>query len=214
MADVVPTILTKDPVDLETKIKSLEGLVDRVQIDIIDGVFLPENTVLIETLGSIETRLKYDIHLMVNKPEEWINRCIQVMADRVIGQVEMMGKIEGFIEEGARAGLQVGLGIDVKTLVSKIAPETYEMLDLVLIMTRKAGFEEGEFRPEALQKVREIRKNYPYLDIYVDGGIKENNIKECLKAGANYLAVGGVIWRAENLAAEVSLLKMLARSSK
>lgn len=209
--EIVPTILTRDPIDLEGKIRKLEGLVERVQIDIIDGIFLPEKTVGLEALVNIETNLKIDIHLMVKDPEEWIERCLQAMADRVIGQVEMMENQEEFIEKVIGAGLEVGLAMDLSTPVSAISEETLTKLDLVLVLTRKAGFGNFPFEEKALEKVKFLRRaGGEYLKICVDGGISEKNIQDCLKEGANILAVGGAIWRAKDIRLEIEKLKRLA----
>ena len=200
MGEIIPTILTKDPIDLEKKIQDLNGLADRVQIDIIDGLYLPEKTVLLEDLKSIDTLLKLDIHLMVKDPQSWIDRCLEVMADRIIGQVEMMTDQESFIAKAAEtAGLGIGLGLDLDTPTSAIPKDTLIKLDMVLVMTRKAGFGEFPFDGGALEKVRELRGLGFEKDICVDGGINSGNIKKCLEAGATSFAIGGAIWKSEDI---------------
>lgn len=210
MAEIIPTILTRDSGDLEEKIRKLQGEVSRVQIDIIDGIFLAERSVNIETLEDLETSLKIDVHLMVKEPTFWIDKCVKSMADRIIGQVEMMENQKEFIEKAISAGLGVGLALDLATPVSTIE-EILPNLDLVLVLSRKAGFGGGEFEKKALEKVKYLRNvGIPSLDICVDGGINEGNIKECVKAGADLLAVGGAIWKAEDISEEIRKLKSLA----
>ncbi|PIU03682.1 hypothetical protein COT44_01795 [Candidatus Shapirobacteria bacterium CG08_land_8_20_14_0_20_39_18] len=215
MSEIIPTILTNDPVDLENKIQKLSGLVNRVQIDIIDGLFLPEKTILLEDLKPIETFLKLDIHLMVKDPQSWLDRCVDALADQVIGQVEMMENQEDFITHAAEtAGLRIGLGLDIETPVSIIAKDTLMKLDSVLIMTRKAGFGEFPFEEKTLEKVRELRKMGFTKEICVDGGINSENIKKCLEVGADLLAVGGAIWNSEDIAFEIQKLKVKSQNFK
>lgn len=200
MAKIIPTILTKDLIDLEDKIKKLEGLVDEVQIDVIDGLYLPEKTIDLEALANIETSLKIDIHLMVDKPTGWIERCVNVMADKVIGQIEMVGSQEEFILKAAQtAGLRIGFGLDMGTPISVIAKDSLIKLDSVLIMTRRAGFGEYSFEEGALDKVRELREIGFMGEICVDGGINFDNIRKCVEAGADTLAIGGEIWKANDI---------------
>jgi ribulose-phosphate 3-epimerase len=211
MSEIVPTILTRDPIDLEKKIQSLSGLVNRVQIDVIDGLFLPEKSISLEDLKPIETFLKLDIHLMVKEPIVWIDRCIDVLADRIIGQVEMMENQEEFIAKAAEtAGLGIGLGLDIETPVSAIGKDTLTKLDLVLVMTRKSGFGEFPFKEKVLGKVRELRDLGFIGEICIDGGINNGNIKKCYEAGATSFAVGGAIWQAEDINMTIESLRNLA----
>lgn len=209
MSIIVPTILTNDPIDFETKINKISGLVERVQIDVLDGIFLPEKTVDLEMLGQIESRLRFDIHLMVNKPEEWVNRCKNVLADTVIGQVEMMEDQENFIIKVTEAGMEVGLGVDTKTPIEAISEESLQNLDLVLVLTRKAGFNGGDFQPSMLDKVKKLKDKTPFLKICVDGGLNESNIKKCIDAGADYLAIGKEIWSTQDLRGKLEKLRNL-----
>lgn len=207
--EIVPTILSKDPEEVEKRIKALEGKVERFQFDCLDGVFLPQRTVGLEVLRQIETPLQIDVHLMTNRPEEWVERVEEVMADRVIGQVEKMGSQEEFINSVVEAGLGVGLALSPETPVSVIE-ENLPNLDVVLVMTRQPGFGKFSFDKKNLEKVRKIRElSGEYIDICVDGGVTAQNIKKCAKAGANLFAIGGAIWRAPDIEVEIERLKKL-----
>lgn len=211
MAKVIPTILTQDPADLENKIQQLTGLADRVQIDIIDGFFLPEKTITPEDLKMIETTLTLDIHLMVKDPESWINRCIDAAADRIIGQVEMMTDQENFVAQAEQTvGLGVGIGLDIETPITAISTRIINSLDLILIMTRRAGFTDLPFDEKTLNKVGGLREMGYVGEICVDGGINSGNINKCVEAGADLLAIGGAIWKAENISESIRQLTKLS----
>jgi ribulose-phosphate 3-epimerase len=83
----------------------------------------------------------------------------------------------------------------LETPVTIIPPEILTRLDLVLVMTRKAGSIDYPFEERALEKVKNLRKAEFGGEVCVDGGINEENIKKCLEAGANLIAVGGAIWK-------------------
>lgn len=210
--EIIPTILTKDPEEVARKVSLIEGKAKRFQFDCLDGIFLPEKSVGLEILGQLETSLKIDVHLMTNQPEEWVEKAVEIMADRVIGQVEKMDSQEEFIEAVVGAGLEVGLALSPETPVS-VVEESLPKLDLVLVMTRKPGFGRFPFGEKALEKVKNIRKLAgTHLDICVDGGINDKNIKKCAQAGANLFAIGSSLWQAPDLGAEIERLKKLVGS--
>lgn len=194
MIEIIPAILTNDPEELEDKIKRVEGLARRVQVDIIDGVFANNRTVALESLEEIETEALFDVHLMVHEPDSWVERAVRALADRIIGQVEMMSDQFHFIGHVQETGSKVGLGLDLSTPVSAIDPAILNNLDVVLVMSVKAGFGGQEFNKSALEKIKALdeirsRDNTPFR-ICVDGGINLNNIAEVRRAGADEVAIG------------------------
>jgi len=205
--EIIPTILTKDEQELKRKIELLEKKVERFQFDFIDGLFLPEKTAALEVLEEVKTSLKMDIHLMTVFPENWVEKAKIIGACRLIGQIERMGSCQEFISKTTKAGMEVGLGLLPETPVKQI--ESYlSKLDLVLVMTRQAGFGRFAFDEGNLEKVRKIRKlKGKSFNICVDGGIELENIKKCAQAGASSFAVGGAIWQAENIDKKIKELK-------
>jgi len=209
--EIIPTILTKDSEEVLKKVKLLEGVSERFQFDLIDGIFLPEKSVGLDTLAEVETSLKIDVHLMTNQPEEWVERAVEAMADRIIGQVEKMDSCQEFIEQVVGAGVEVGLALSPETPVLQIE-ENLSSLDLVLVMTRKPGFGKFPFDEKTLKKVEKIRKlSGEHLGICVDGGINDKNIRRCVSAGANLFAIGGALWGAKDIGAEIEKLKKSAQ---
>lgn len=202
MLEIIPAILTNDPKELEEKIRAVArlhesyGEVKRVQIDIIDGVFANNKTVDLAAVGQIESGLGIDVHLMVREPVDWVEKSIRAMADRIIGQVEMMSNQAEFVGKVQSTGHEVGLALDLDTPVSEINPVLLFDLDVVLVMSVKAGFGGQEFDHKVLEKIRElseIRNDSGYkFKICIDGGIGEENIKQVKDAGVDEVAVGGL----------------------
>lgn len=194
MVEVVPAILTNDIEELRDLLSQAEGVVDRVQIDIIDGQFVDNKTVDPSVFENIETTLLLDFHLMVKEPKSWVERCIRAGADRIIGQVEMMSDQTQFLGKVQEVGKYVGLAVDLETPISKIDSVILNNLDVVLVMSVPAGFGGQEFNDSALEKIKELdeiraRDDTPFK-IIVDGGVSLENIRDLKKAGADEVSVG------------------------
>jgi len=194
MIQIIPAILSNDIKEVGEKLAQAEGVGGKIQIDVIDGVFANNKTVDPSALEFIETDLKLDFHLMTKEPIDWVERAVRGMADRIIGQVEMMTDQVGFVGKVSEVGLSVGLAIDLPTSISKLDPTILTNLDVVLVMSVPAGFGGQEFDRRALAKIKEldeirIRDDTPFK-ICVDGGINTNNISDVVKAGADELVIG------------------------
>lgn len=202
MAEIVPTILTSDINEFTKKINLVSNAVPRVQIDIVDGKFAPKKTIDLEGMRDLADmgNLRLDLHLMVDKPEDWINRAIELLPDRIIGQIEMMTDPKEFIDRVVKGGAETGLALDLETPVGSLSDEYYHMVDLILILSVKAGWGGQEFDQRTLRKIEEIKKIVGDLvKVGVDGGLTETNIKLCKDKGADIFYVGGSFWSAENL---------------
>lgn len=181
MVTIVPTILAKDANEFKETLEKVWGLVKRVQFDVIDGKFAPTETVAPEVLKDIDTIVEFDAHLMVEKPEEWINRCVESGITGVYGQVEKMGDIPKFVGDAQAAGMRVGLAYDLETSIEGL--ENYvDNIDGVLLMSVKAGASGQEFDESVLDKIKQVRSLSKTVKIIVDGGLNVENIKKCFAA--------------------------------
>ena len=212
MNEIIPTILTKDPNELREKLLLLDGIVPKVQIDVIDGIFVGNKTFDLSALKDFDHQLKTALHLMVKDPLDWINRSRDVLADRITGQIEMMSDLKFFLEEVAASGMEVGLAIDLETNIEKIPADLYPLADQVLLMAVKAGYSGQEFNPTVLDKIRGIRAiGGSLVQIGIDGGLNEGNILKCKEAGANVFYVGKTFWEAGDLKARYEELTALIK---
>jgi len=194
MISVFPSILTSDPSELKRLINLSEEVVDRVQIDIIDGVFVNNKTIDPTAISYIETNLKMDFHLMVKEPINWIEKCMNVNADRIIGQIEMMNSQEEFVDNVISLNTDVGIAIDIDTDISKIDKNIFHKINAILVLSVKAGFGGQPFEIKALEKIKELYKirelgNFEFL-IQDDGGITFDYIDDTLKAGVDEVFIG------------------------
>jgi len=194
MVKIIPAILTNNLDELREMISKTEGIVDRVQIDIIDGKFADNITIDPSLIRDIDTDLKFDFHLMVDEPINWVEKCISISTDRIIGQIEMMKNQVKFVEKVTEAGLKVGLAIDIDTPVKKLDPVILTNLDAVLVMSVPAGFGGQKFDQKALDKINKLdeiraRDDTPFA-ICDDGGITFDNIDDARISGVDEVSIG------------------------
>lgn len=201
MVEIIPSLLTSDPEELEDLIQKVEGVVNRVHIDIIDGKFADNTTINPNKVGNIKSDLKYDYHLMVEEPLNWVKGCVRGSADRIIGQIEMMSDKIEFVGKVKAVGADVGLAIDLATEVSKVDPAILDNLDVILVMSVSAGFGGQKFSEKSLDKVRELNKirerDNVLFRICVDGGISEENIGKLVKAGVDEVSIGRRLFKGD-----------------
>jgi ribulose-phosphate 3-epimerase len=194
MISIIPAILTNNPDELKEMLHRCEGVVDRVQIDIIDGVFADNKTIDPAILENIETSVKIDFHLMTKNPADWVERCIRGMADRIIGQVEMMDNQIQFIEKVQEGGCEVGLALDLDTSIAMIDKTILKDVDAILVMSVSAGFGGQKFNPNVITKIEDLDHIRAFDDtpfsIIDDGGISLENFKDLRIEGVNEVAIG------------------------
>lgn len=191
--EVIPSILTNDRAELEDMLMKAEGAVKRVQIDIIDGQFAANKTIDPAVVSEVESPFLLDFHLMTKEPINWVEKAKSGGADRIIGQVEMMGNQEEFIGKVVEAGAAVGLGLDLDTPTSSLEKEILDSLDVILVMSVKAGFGGQEFQESALSKIKDLSKQKEAgarFRICVDGGVSKDNLTKIKEAGADEVVVG------------------------
>lgn len=194
MVEVIPAILTGDIREIQDKIARAEGVVKRVQIDIIDGQFVDNRTVDPSALEVIDTDIELDFHLMTKEPVDWVEKAARGGADRIIGQIEKMSDQIGYLGKVQELGLEAGLALDLDTPVSQLDLTILPNLDAVLLMAVKAGFSGQDFDNQVLEKIKALREirvrdNAAYR-ICVDGGVLPENVGKINSAGADEVAVG------------------------
>lgn len=190
---IVPAILTNDSQDLKDKINLAATFTDYVQIDIMDGQFVPSRSVPAEALLNLETKLRLEIHLMVKKPVNYIAGFKRIGAQRIIFHYEASGNQAQTIKKIKAENIQPGLALNPATPVEAIKRFLPE-LNSILVMTVNPGFYGSKFIPECLKKVGEIRNLDFRGEIGVDGGVNQENIEKLKNIGLDYVCVGSAIF--------------------
>jgi ribulose-phosphate 3-epimerase len=196
---IIPAILEKDFDKVEIKVDRLRRLLRWVQIDISDNVFVEGKTFELELLNKLEHGEEYlwDMHLMVNNPIKWIEKCIFVGAGRITGQVEMMEDKQKFIDTVKDAGIEAGLAYDIETEIDTVPEET----NVVLLMGRKAGFVPMEMDERVYEKISKLKKykeesGRRFL-IGIDGGVNTENIERLAAAGVEIFYVTAAVFNGD-----------------
>lgn len=206
---IIPAILTDNESELDRLVLDSDGKVDRIQIDIIDGVFANNKTIDPSILAKLNTNLNIDFHLMVKDPVSWIDKCGEKPGNRLIGQIEMMESQKEFVEEVKRKNMLVGLALDLSTLVDKLDQEVISKVDVILLMSVEAGWAGQEFNLDVWDKIGKVeslrRKLNLKFKICVDGGVTKELIQDMEKSGVDEVAIGKRIFEPD-LKENLSLL--------
>ncbi len=206
---VVPAILTDDPIALEKMVRQAEGFADYVQVDIMDGQFVPSRSIKARDMAALRTPLAWEAHLMVLCPEDWLEEFWEAGARRIVFHYEATKEPGRVISIARGLGLGVGLALNPGTRVSAVLPIIGEV-DNILLLTVQPGFYGSPFLPEVLDKLPELRKARPGIEIGVDGGIKESNIARVARMGVDYVCVGSAIFLQTDPGASYRRLQTLA----
>jgi ribulose-phosphate 3-epimerase len=190
---VIPAVLTEDAGTLKKLLKQAADFSDFVQIDIMDGKFVPSHSITWKQLSGIPANLKWEVHLMVDQPEKQLENYKAAGAQKAVFHFEATSTPDLVISLARQLGMQVGLAVNPETTVAQILPLT-EKVDSVLFMAVHPGFYGAKFLPEVLNKIVELHKAKPNLAIGVDGGIKENNILQIARSGVNEICVGSAVF--------------------
>jgi ribulose-phosphate 3-epimerase len=190
---VVPAILTDDPHALAKMVRQAEDFADFVQVDIMDGRFVPSSSVVCAALATVRPKLHWEAHLMVRQPEEQLHCFAMAGAEKIVFHFEATSSPLRIIKLIRGLGVKVGLAVNPETPLTTTL-SLADSVDSVLFLTVHPGFYGAKFLPEVLDKVMELRARKPNLEIGVDGGIKESNIAEVARLGLDYICVGSAIF--------------------
>ncbi len=208
MAVIVPSILSADFARLGDQVREAEaGGADRIQIDVMDGRFVPNITVgplIIEAVRR-STSLPLEAHLMIVEPERYVEDVSRAGADIIIVHQEVSPHLHRTVQQIKSLGKRAGVAINPATpaaMLSEILPD----LDLVLAMTVNPGFGGQDFIPAVLSKLRTLRAMIeamrPGCDLEVDGGIHAETAPLVVAAGANVLVTGSAVYNEQESVAQ------------
>ncbi|MBI3671730.1 hypothetical protein HY249_02965 [Candidatus Azambacteria bacterium] len=202
MNEILPAIIAKDLNELKEKIQLVEGLVSWVQIDVMDGIFVPPETWYNpEDLKSIKTSVKLEAHLMVQDPDIKTDEWIKSGVNRVLIHYESASSagISEMIDKLKAAGIEVGLSFKMETDFHD-ALDLLAKVDAVQFMSiGKIGYYGQDFDARVMQKIIAFKNEFPNVKVCVDGGVNFESAKELLNAGVDRLAVGSLIFKSDDI---------------
>jgi ribulose-phosphate 3-epimerase len=211
MPSLIPAILVKDAETFRERLKIVEGVVRCVQLDCMDGHFVPNRTWY--EAGPIDTTLEIELDLLVTDPlaviRDW-KRAPQVI--RAFWHVELDIDHAKVIETCRSQGWECGLSISPETPIERLAPY-HSRIDAVLVMGVRPGWSGQNIISSTIESVRRIKTQWPELTTGFDGGATLETIPDILAAGADRICSGSAIFAAPDPRAAAEGLKRLVENA-
>lgn len=219
MALIVPSILAADFAHLADDIQRVEnGGASMIHIDIMDGHFVPNLTMGPPLVTSIRkvTKLKFDVHLMIEEPDRYIPDFVEAGANHVSVHQETCPNLDRTLHlirsHGAGPGVVLNPATPIHTL-----EDVLDLVDHVLIMSVNPGFGGQEFIPRSLHKIQQLRRwreeRRLNFAIEIDGGVSRDNVAEIVKAGCDWLVAGSSVFHSADAAAAVKEMQQIAHEA-
>ncbi len=209
---IVPAVLTDNPAVLVGMLNSAACFTDWVQIDIMDGLFVPSFSITSRDIARSAVKTGWEAHLMVNNPESIIEEFKTAGASRIVVHYEAVReKVTDVIEKISSLGMSTGLALNPETPITVLNENLVNRLESVLFLAVHPGFYGAKFIPEVLEKIALFRRLYPHITIGIDGGIKANNIAQVANSDINEICVGSAIFAQPDPASSFKELTRLAR---
>jgi ribulose-phosphate 3-epimerase len=217
--EIAPSILAANFAVLGAEVRAVEEAGAAViHVDVMDGHFVPNISIGVPIVQSLSkaTRLPLDVHLMIERPGEFVDAFAKAGAHRIIVHQEATAHLDRVIasihEQNCEAGAAINPATPVRTL-----SEIWDRIETVLVMTVNPGFGGQKFIPQTIEKIRELRDVRSRYNcafrIGVDGGVVLENTAELVAAGADTLVAGTSIFHTPNPGAAVREMRQAANEA-
>lgn len=211
---ISPSILASDYANLQSELDRISTS-DLIHVDVMDGHFVPNISIGAPVVASIKKvcNVPFDVHLMISNPLDYVEDFANAGADIICFHTECDSDVEKTVDKIISLGKKPALAIKPATPVDDVV-KYLDKLSMVLVMTVEPGFGGQSFMESTMPKIEAIRKINPDIDIEVDGGINPETIKIASRAGANVFVAGSAVFKSENPAQTIELLKQNAADAQ
>ena len=211
---ISPSILASDYANLQSELERISTS-DLIHVDVMDGHFVPNISIGAPVVASIKKvcNVPFDVHLMISNPIDYVEDFANAGAYIICFHTECDSDVEKTVDKIISLGKKPALAIKPATPVDDVV-KYLDKLSMVLVMTVEPGFGGQSFMESTMPKIEAIRKINPDIDIEVDGGINPETIKIASRAGANVFVAGSAVFKSENPAQTIALLKKNAADAQ
>ncbi|WP_195999687.1 ribulose-phosphate 3-epimerase [Clostridium sp. 1001271B_151109_B4] len=215
MVKIAPSILSADFSKLgEEVIRLHDAGADFIHIDVMDGEFVPNISFGMPVIKAIRNKTDkvFDVHLMINNPQRYIDDFIDAGADIITLHYEAEKHLDRAVQYIKSKGIKAAVALNPAT-PTVVLKNIIGILDMVLIMSVNPGFGGQSFIPYSLDKIKEVKQmaieaNNKDILIQVDGGIDSNNVKDVVEAGANVIVAGSAVFKGGNIEQNIKSLRV------
>lgn len=195
MIKVIPSVMAKNQLELDELLKKYQPITKEVHLDVVDEKFANNNS--LDFNFKLSTKFKYHAHLMIRNPEHWIKKN-GPKVDFYIVQASEINDKRRFISWMKKNKKKVAFALKPEEKVNTIKPYL-KNIDYILILTVNPGFYGSKYLKKPLQKIKEIKKINPLIKVIIDGGMNPITAKEAVKAGADVIACGSYLAKADDV---------------
>ncbi len=204
--DIIPAILTDDPVVLAQQIRAAERFAPLLHIDITDGRFVPHRSVAIADIEHLHPTIPFELHLMVQDPGSLLPDVQRAAPVRVIVHKHEAGDLMAIFRAIAGAGIESSIAVSPATLTMDMAP-FLSLVRQITFVAVEPGAQGNLLIPGVLQKARAFCAEHGTVPVEIDGGLKAANIQQAIATGAQRFVVGSGIWQAGDPSASYRMLQ-------
>lgn len=191
--EIIPSILTDSKDDLRAKVLSAQPLNVMVQVDFMDGTFVPTRSLSPDDLPDELTGMAWEAHLMVQDPRAWSQPLYLRGCRRIYWHAEVLPPNMPWPHN--RSHVEHALALRLETSIDVI-DQFLPLIHSVLLLTIREPGQQGQpFAEEAFEKIRQLKQRHPYLKIEVDGGVNLEQIKKLQQLGVDRVVIGSAFWK-------------------